>query len=245
MALDIARIISLLGATSPGIIVLYILVIIIAGYNGVEIFKWFKSKKQDPKNGHKDALIHLFREARNLMDYHGQIKHYQIVDEQMRYAEELIDKIKSAYTDSYVDALKKETGKELDDTTEFLRFELVLDYALLSGKDFLRFLMKRNKLMEKTNSELQHYIEDNTKAFINRIERTLDKIYPLFTFTISRHNVYQHTRNDRGDVKRWFGDFIHMAQDISEKKYDEMQIIEGKLAELTDYVLRLYTGEEE
>jgi len=245
MATELARVFSLLDGMDTGIIFLYVLILPLLGYNGTDFVKVLMSKKNNTQKSKdfqnkKDAFIQLTKKASDLVEQKSSIENYSVIEEQMRHADDILEKTKNMYVDRYIELLKKDSSGDTIDSNEFLRFDVAVSYTIKDPKDYIRFLMRKNRLSEMSSQETKSYIDDNVQVIINKIERGLDKLHPLFLLSINRQRLYQSTRNERGELKRMFSEFVHQAKGISERRSDDVAQIDNQLKELVQQIIDYY-----
>lgn len=187
-------------------------------------------KRALPSPGELTAQFH---EVRNLASQQTRIENVNLPDEQRRVAADAADDIAEALEKHYL-TLKV---KELDGRKEgLLRDRDVHEYRMLARRIredvFAKFarIIRENNLIERTDHEFEHYVEERTQQIERLITRTIDDLYwPDAT----PHTVAVYDSNAlhvMPDIRKTLSETLRRFKDLAQEHHARMDDIDEEIA---------------
>ncbi len=158
------------------------------------------------------------------------IRHYQIVHEQMIVMDRMFINLKDITLQSYRDLYhKSDLHKEPQYPRDLRAFEKVFDFVAGHGKDSLRNWVRNNHLTEKTETEFLSYVKDTTHTLMVDLSASFDTEYWSGDFLVSREDIKKwNYDNHTGEVETLMEGCLYVIRDIARTKEAEIQAIENE-----------------
>jgi hypothetical protein len=149
-----------------------------------------------------------------------------LLKEQMKYAEQKIDYIRSILQKQFLQILQKKDSKDLTSNISFLNYKNVLRSAQMEILDQVRHIMRENHLSDISEETFQLYCEGKFDFLSNEMTDLLNSLY-VFQEEVTREELYDWNKQLFPDLRIIVYDIFQTARRISvEHKVKVMEIDE-------------------
>ena len=189
-----------------------------------------KSKSPHSNCIHGKDVILILQAQRKADARISHIKDIELIEEQMKLAEDCVDRIMSQTRSSFLTLLKqyREDGYNLIEDHNYRVYQSALIGMIPEFKRIFRSIARDNHLAEMDESEFKRYKEGKVPMFHSAMTEFLD-----LTYTTPQDTMYQHPT--RIEVYDW------NVNQMTMRIIDMDRLIENALESMRDSSLKLQT----
>lgn len=156
------------------------------------------------------------------------IRHYQVVHEQMVVTDRMFINLKDVTLQSYKDLYKTHGFDEHDQYRRDLRaFEKIYDYVSDNSRKVLREWVRNNHLTEKSEPEFLAYVKDTTHTLMVNISSGFDSEYWSEDFLVPREELKKWNYDHHvGEVETMIEGCLYSVREIARIKDVEIAELE-------------------
>jgi len=207
---------------------LTVAVVIIGGYNGWDFF----NKKKDQKKVTQLLMIAWTR-LFDLATHKTKIYYHDIFADQMRIVDTNLDEAMHTFQDIFYD-LKKDKGT-LEHSTLMRSKDIKVYFLILKVirevvRTDIRALMRENHLMEKSEIELQSYIEQQFEIIARRFTEKMNELFE--DDDVRRDILYTENNKHRKEFFMNFSTIVRGCRDVAIRYDGEVKQIDKQVQSL-------------
>ena len=180
---------------------------------------------------HSKDIIILLNESFRLMQEKFYIQYTQKLKDQMNFAEQQIDQIRSLFQRAYLRELEKRGVKSLVDSCSYLAYRTTLfeiqNYVIIHIRQSLR----ENHFNEMSNTAFDNYIDNKFEFIKSSVTDLLNKLY-FYKEDITREDLYDINQSIIPDIRSLFVEMFKTVKQIAIDYDMKLNELDAKLAQL-------------
>lgn len=185
---------------------------------------------------YKRDIVYLLNKTTELVQQKYLLLNVTQVKQQMKYAEQKIEQIRSMLQKIYLQRLETKGVKELIGSISFTSYRLVLREIQYRFKDILRDAFRDNHFDEMTENGFNDYIKDKFHYMMSEFTELMNDLY-YYQEDITREELYTFNKESLSKVKEIIIEIFQNARGVAVDNKIKLLALDEELEKIIDSYL--------
>lgn len=227
--MELTSILKLFKGATPFDFVMYAIVTFLAVRAGLIEFK----SKKPSKERHMARHVTIINRVDKIVSEKVFIFYYRTIREQMRVCEAGVDAMARLLRDTFFERLESRgyTAAQILKMIDVKHYNAVVEILTSRIRMDLRTMMRENGLAEKTEIEMQVYVNSKFEVIIETGRVVFDTYYGG-DLVISRPDLHEIHKELYGRISAKFSEVLRECRDIAIKADGKIEVLDKQLDDI-------------
>ena len=228
--MELTSLLRLFKGATPLDFIMYAIVTFLAIRAGLVELKGRKPAKEK----HMARHVTIVNRVNKIVAEKTFTYYYRTMREQMRVCESAIDSVARLMRDTFFERLKSRgyTASQILKMVDVKHYNAVVEILASRVRMDVRTMLRENRLSEKTEIEMQVYVNSKFEILVETGRVVFDIYYAGDDLIISRPDLHEIHKSIFGRISTKFSEVIRECRDISVKADGKIEILEQQLEDI-------------